>query len=381
MEIAVKTIQDSADADPVAAAPPAAPFRLGYQPALDGIRGISITIVLVFHANERLLPGGFLGVDLFFVLSGFLITSLLVQEFDATGGISLKSFYMRRVLRLFPALFTMLLLFCAAAILVFGFHGAVDHLIDSAITVFYTANWARALGVHRVDFLGHAWSLSLEEQFYLIWPPMLLLLLRVMRSRWLVAFLPLGLALASWALRFDMHIDGATLMRVLNGLDTHADGLMIGCCAGLAVASGLLSDKAKRALARGVRFLSPISLLLLCYLVLFKHWYDLDTVQWWLFCVPVLGLILILDCVLGDRRDSFHRIFSNRLLVRIGMISYGLYLWHYPIYRFMASAFGMGWVTVLVFGTILTFLVAILSYRLVETPFLRLKRKFQPSPA
>ncbi|MBI3934345.1 MAG: acyltransferase, partial [Acidobacteria bacterium] len=108
-------------------------FRLGYSPQLDGLRGISILAVMTYHANFNLLSGGFIGVDIFFVLSGFLITSLLVQEYDTNGTIRLKAFYLRRVLRLFPALLLMLLCYSGFSVAVWGFAGAKDRLIDALI--------------------------------------------------------------------------------------------------------------------------------------------------------------------------------------------------------------------------------------------------------
>ena len=135
---------------------------LGYNPGLDGLRGTAILSVMAYHAQTPFFRGGFIGVDIFFVLSGFLISSLLVSEFDRCNAVSLKNFYMRRLLRLAPALIGLLVIFCVASSLFLSAQKANSNYIDSLIALAYLSNWARALSIHPPDFLGHTWSLSIE---------------------------------------------------------------------------------------------------------------------------------------------------------------------------------------------------------------------------
>jgi peptidoglycan/LPS O-acetylase OafA/YrhL len=151
-------------------------FSLSYTPALDGIRGVSILAVMIYHAGASFLPGGFIGVDVFFVLSGFLITALLLKEYDRGRQIQLKKLYIRRVLRLAPALAVLLFVFTVSSWLLLEPKQAGSHLWDAFITLCYASNWTQALDIHPPDLLGHTWSLSIEEQFYILWPMTLCLL-------------------------------------------------------------------------------------------------------------------------------------------------------------------------------------------------------------
>ena len=131
--------------------------RFGYLPALDGMRACAVGVVMLFHANLPVLHGGFIGVDIFFVLSGFLITSVLLKEYERTGRISLKSFYLRRVFRLLPALVLLLLTFMVFSVVYSDTETLWSHAIDTLIVLLSSANWARAFHIHPTDFLGHAW--------------------------------------------------------------------------------------------------------------------------------------------------------------------------------------------------------------------------------
>ncbi|HWP83957.1 MAG TPA: acyltransferase [Terriglobia bacterium] len=354
------------------------PFRLGYAPHLDGLRGLAILLVMVYHANHSLFSGGFIGVDIFFVLSGFLITSLLVQEYDGAGTIRLKAFYLRRVLRLFPALLAMLIAFSTFSIAVWGFEGARSRLVDSLIALFYMANWARAFWIHPPYELGHTWSLSIEEQFYALWPPLLLLLLRKAPTRLAIALIALGLAIASWMVRFQMTLVSERPMRMFNGLDTRADAVMMGCLLGVIVASGLVPRRAGGKLSRVLYFGGIASLSALLGIALVAQWHAEIMFQWLYFGVAVMAAVLILDCVTNPA-SIVKVILSFKPLVWIGVISYGLYLWHYPIYTLMYEA-GYEWQQVMTVGTLTAFAIAIASFFLLERPFLKLKRRWEVRP-
>ncbi len=348
--------------------------KLSYIPELDGLRGAAILSVMVFHSGALFLKGGFIGVDIFFVLSGFLITTLLIQEFDESGSVSLKNFYMRRVLRLVPAFVVLLIVFCLVSFAVLNQENAEKNYVDAIISLAYLSNWARAFSIHPPEFLGHTWSLSMEEQFYIIWPIILLTMLRVSNKRHLVLLTATAIALLSWILRVYLSVNAAALERLYNGLDTRADTLMVGCALGILLSSGLLSEKAKEILQKLLVVIAPISVAFLLAFFKLCDWRDPQMYYWGFIVVELLTAVLILD-VLMNSRSIVKKFLAMRWLVWIGSISYGLYLWHYPIYRTM-SALGFDVLTIITVGSLLTFIVAAFSYYLLEKPILKLKIRF-----
>lgn len=350
-------------------------FQLTYSPELDGLRGAAILSVMAFHAHAPFLKGGFIGVDIFFVLSGFLITSLLVSEYDRYGSVSLKSFYMRRVLRLAPALIVLLLAFCLASFLFLGNEQANRNYVDSLISLFYLSNWARAFSLHPPYFLGHTWSLSIEEQFYIVWPILLLTFLRFFSSRKLVILFTISLALLAWAFRVYLLMNGATPERLYNGLDTRADALMVGCTFGVAYASGFFNKKPlKLMLSKILVFLAPISALILLAFSAGANWRNPYMYQFGFFAIELLTAIIVVDIMLNDK-STIKRMLTTKALVWVGSISYGLYLWHYPIYRAMFSLKITGFFVITI-GSLITFSVATVSYHFIEKPILKIKKRF-----
>jgi peptidoglycan/LPS O-acetylase OafA/YrhL len=218
--------------------------KLGHVPALDALRGIAIALVLGGHA-AYLIPGGGLGVDLFFVLSGFLITSLLLNEWHERGRVNLIAFYRRRALRLLPALVVMLGVYCLVVsfLTLIGQHpkdtpGRV--LLGSLLGLAYATNLADLAGGLPVGALSHLWSLAQEEQFYLLWPPILLLALgfRLSPRRLMLALAVL--ATASATAQTALWLNGASIHRIWLGPDTHAYPLLFGCIAGVAFTHGMI---------------------------------------------------------------------------------------------------------------------------------------------
>ncbi|MFZ1324430.1 MAG: acyltransferase [Candidatus Contendobacter sp.] len=349
-------------------------FSLGYSPPLDGLRGIAILSVMLFHTDAPFLKGGFLGVDLFFVLSGFLITSLLVAEFDTYGTISLKDFYIRRILRLIPALMLLLLVFCLLSFLLLTSEKANRNYVDALISLAYVSNWARAFSMHPPDYLGHTWSLSIEEQFYILWPIVLLCLLRVSTRRFYIVLFAIATAIISWILRVSFLESGATLERLYNGLDTRADALMAGCAVGTALMSGLLTSKKPRKNLVLFNLTALVSFGVLCAFLIFGDWRATFLYQFGFIIIELLAVILIID-VLTNPKSIIRKFLEIKELVWVGSISYGLYLWHYPIFRIMFEL-NYGWSIVLIIGFPVTFAVAVASYFLMEKPILKLKKGF-----
>src|ERR1700677_2490575 len=209
-------------------------------PALDGLRAFAVLTVMAAHLNDpTLFPGGGLGVDVFFVISGFLITSILLGEQDKRGRVGFGAFYARRALRLFPALVVVLAVVavvCATDSHIFLAH---ETLAGIPWIVLYAGNWLRAFShAASLGVLGHTWSLAVEEQFYLIWPVIFVFGIGRIGDRRRAAALLVSAALAVMAYRAVVLAHGWSINRVSNGSDTHCDGLLLGCALALWLTSG-----------------------------------------------------------------------------------------------------------------------------------------------
>src|SRR6185369_10523587 len=253
----------------------AAPFRLGYRPALDGMRGVAILAVLAVHTHHvfgsSILRGGNVGVDVFFVLSGFLITALLLEEWHGKGAISLKGFYWRRVLRLVPALLVLLvsLYFFADVFLPIGEAGATTRSIPVAFL--YASDFGLAFFQLRLGALQHTWSLAIEEHFYLVWPLFLVAALKLGASRKRLVVIALSLAVASAVLRAVLFQLGALPVRTYYGIDTRADALLIGCTTGMCVCWGFLRAQSLRRLVVPAIAFIVVLMLATSYATPFMH--------------------------------------------------------------------------------------------------------------
>jgi peptidoglycan/LPS O-acetylase OafA/YrhL len=333
------------------ASSPSPAGALGYRPALDGMRGLSVLAVIAYHGRIFGLRNGFLGVDIFFVLSGFLITTLLVEEWHSRRDIRFGRFYMRRILRLFPALAALVVLYALVA-----------DWRPALVAGLYVTNWAAALWGYSPGYLGHTWSLAIEEQFYLLWPPLLYLLLRCGVSRRALVGAALGGAAAAAGLRAWLWAHGASAGRVHYGLDVRADSLLVGAAAGLAWAGGWLPRA-----GTGLRVAGALAVAVLIGCLL----RDPSTETFFYrggYTLVALAAAVWMTAVL--RRPPAP--LTHPALLWIGRRSYGLYLWHYPILRWFA---GRGWP--LAVGIALSFAVAAASFVWIEQPFLRLKRRYR----
>ncbi|MFZ4584098.1 MAG: acyltransferase family protein [Acidimicrobiia bacterium] len=358
-----------------------APRLLAHNSALDGIRGIAVVGVLFFHAGH--LAGGYLGVDAFFVLSGFLITTLLLAERVKTGTISFGSFWIRRARRLLPALFIVILAVLAYA----AFYATTAELStirrDALATLAYVANWNSIFSgkgyfaaFSAPSPLEHTWSLAIEEQFYLLWPVAVFALCggrKYMRSpravrRVFRACVAITVLSAGWAIALTLI--GADPDRVYMGTDTRIASLTLG--AALAAWMKLPKRVEPEANWTGRRIVlevgATISLALCAW-----AWIALNGTSQWLFRGGLIacagGVALAIAAVMHPARGPIHRVFSWKPLAAIGLISYGLYLWHWPIYVFVTPRrTGLdGWnLTGARLG--FTFGAAIVSYLLIESP-------------
>ncbi len=350
---------------------------------LDGLRALAIVAVLVFHLNAAWLPGGFLGVDVFFVVSGFLITTLLVREHHEHGRIALRRFWVRRARRLLPALVVVVVGSVLVARLVSG--DLLVHLgrqVAGALT--FSTNWVEVTaGSSYFDqtapqlFLNF-WSLAVEEQFYLLWPLVTLLLVRFASARTRVA-VALGVAAASTALMALLFVPGADATRVYYGTDTHLMGLMTGAALAFAWASPSLRLRlAPSSWGSRGRYAVPAAAAVLMLLLFALDESRAATFRGGILLASVATGVLVLGLL--DRRSSgpsaWQRLTGSRVAGWVGVRSYSIYLWHWPVVLVVArdnpSAPGTSshlltraWVV------LVTLALADLTYRFVETPFRR----------
>jgi len=356
-----------------------ASFRV---PGLDGIRALAVTTVIVFHFVPGTLVGGYLGVDIFFVVSGFLITTLLLRERAATGRISLRGFWARRARRLLPALGLLLVVCCTAALIVGG-----DVLVGLGIQVLgastFSSNWLFiAAGNSYFDatvpeLFRNLWSLAVEEQFYLVWP-LLVVLVLVRIPRWvrLVGIAALAIASAVWMGLTYSPLDPT---RVYYGTDTHAFGLALGALLAVyAVGRGIQNQTGRmpRRLTKVVT--SVVGGLAIAALVALAIVMSGDTdipYRGGLAVVAVLSALAIAALLVPGSPLAW--ILDLRPIRWVGVRSYGLYLWHWPVVVLLASALPTwpgsqpeSWMLAGI-ALAVTVLAAALSYRFLEQPIRR----------
>jgi peptidoglycan/LPS O-acetylase OafA/YrhL len=344
--------------------------RAGHWPALDGVRAVGVGAVMCYHLYEpHFFTGGYLGVDVFFVLSGFLITWGLVAEWDRSGHLRFRRFYARRALRLFPALAGVLVF--ASVLILTVLHGTNRSETISGLPwiVGYVSNWARAVNASNLGVLTNLWSLAVEEQFYLIWPTVLLILLSRRWSRDRLGTAILAVAAAEAVYREALYRAGVSVNRIANGLDTHSDALLVGCAIALWLSSGRLERIPTSVLQAGAWLgASAIAVLMLTG-------NGQTSFQWGYPLTAIAGGALIADLVVAPPR-TLRTVLSCRPAVWVGRRSYGLYVWSYPIYYGLPwPADFLGWHRDLAEMT-LSVAVAAVSYQVLELPFLRRKLRF-----
>ncbi|MDQ1042736.1 acyltransferase [Streptomyces sp. V4I2] len=354
-------------------------LRGGRVAGLDGLRTVAVMLVIVYHVEPDPLPGGSVAVDVFFTLSGFVITRLLVAEYARTGRIGLGSFYRRRWLRLVPAMLVM----CAVTTLLSLafvlplFDGA---WVAAALAAASVVNLVRAgeSGPYSdlTAPLSHTWSLGVEEQFYLAWPLLLLVLLRHAKARsvlgWVAALcvLPVLWRAVLW--------DPTAAHRIYNGPDTRADQLLVGALLAVVLAR-LRADDPRLALLR--RWAGRLCWPALALLGLIAWQVPITEPSRWNPVWYTVGFlaVAVLSATVVAALDLCPRSWPSRLLSVSALawvgrnLSYGMYLWHYPVIRLL-SDLGVDGGRLLPAGVVATVAAALASYLLVERPLLRRDR-------
>ena len=347
---------------------------LPHVPALDGVRAFAVLSVIGYHAGVGALPGGLLGVDVFFVLSGFLITSLLLSEWTVSGRIDLARFWMRRARRLLPALLLVLL-----AVAVYGLVAAPPEQQaalrgDGLSTLVYVANWHFAFtGQGYFDLFAapspllHMWSLAVEEQFYLLWPLIAILVLRRARTgRLMLGRVALVGAVSSAALMAVLHASGTDTSSLYYGTHTRAAPLLIGAALATARPAGLRATGHRARTALQMSGGLGAVVVLWCFGNVDGRSPGLYNGGFLLLAVAVAA---VLASVSGVPEGALARGLSWSPLRAIGTISYGLYLWHWPVVLVLTRAStGLSGLALLALRLAITFAVATLSYVLVERP-------------
>ncbi len=374
---------------------------MSYLPGLDGLRALAVIAVLLYHAGLAWMPGGFLGVEVFFVISGYLITALLLAEWRQRGKIDLKAFWMRRARRLLPALYVLLVATLAFAVLFLP--GEVARLRNEALAAFgYVTNWYLIFNqesyfesVGRPSMFLHLWSLAVEEQFYLIWPALLAAGMTFFRRRTVLAYV-LGGALLSVVLMAVLYQPGADPSRLYYGTDTRASGLLVGAALAFVWVPEMLKIRPKdvpedrrhglrTARRRGQlrhrwgwaipRLLDVAGILSLGTLVLF--FLRVNEFQAFLYRggLALVGLTtaLVILIVVHPRARLGTKVLEWRPLRWIGLRSYSIYLWHWPVFMVTRPQLDvpLDGAPLLILRLAVSALLADLSYRFVETPIRR----------
>jgi peptidoglycan/LPS O-acetylase OafA/YrhL len=319
----------------------------GRIPAIDGLRAVAVALVFASHAYPKYFPGGFVGVDIFFVISGYVITRSLIAD-----GLDLRRFYLHRFLRIVPPILPVL----AAVILSIALGSTYTRPIDVLAAGASFMNMLRAADISHGGTLGHFWSLSVEEQFYLLWPALFLLV-----GKRQAAIGALMIALFAW--QVGLYLMTGDADRVYNGLDTRGAQLLVGC---------LLAVWNPR--GRSWWLVAPLAALG-PFILLVRF----DSAFYLTFGMPLAALGAALTiAVLAGPQTVAHTILQSKPLQWTGSRSYALYLWHYPLLIWGFAAMPDGWPALVAVSSALigSLLAAELSYRLIERPARNLRERF-----
>ncbi len=354
--------------------------------ALDGVRAVAVSGVLFAHLGYPIFNGaGNLGVFAFFTISGFIITHLLIGEYERTGGISLRRFWMRRAARLLPPVAVLVIGVSVARKIAYGTAWS-DSLGQAVPTLLYYANWVRVWGhladkPSRLGVYAHTWSLAVEEQFYIVWPLILVglfaLALATKRAWMLVAVL--GLCAASAAVRplgFNTELTYRSSEALYNRTDAMAELLLAGAC--VAVLAWMHRSGELRWQARSPMLgLGALAVIATAFLLLPDYDQPQAMFAFWTVGITVIAWANAALCwhFLQVPSSWLSRAFSLPPLVAMGRISYGVYLYHYPIYRLVRPELPLPWWAADAMTFALSIGVAALSWKLLEEPVIRWARR------
>lgn len=324
------------------------------MPGLDGLRAVAILIVMTDHAFPRLMFPGGIGVEVFFVLSGFLITRILLKQYVKTGGINLRRFYFNRAVRLWPPLIVMVVVtFCVHDL---AHASLMEAAGASLVALTYTSNVVETILGRDLGYLSHTWSLAMEEQFYLVWPALLLVAIRRRAGVRAVATVAGALGLVIFL------IWAFVLTPASFSPAGRAGGLFLGC---LLAAVTLKSEWSSTRLA----YISAA----LFVGVLVLEATHIGSPRWTRPAADILACPIALEAAFGS--SALVRWLSIRPLVYVGLVSYGIYLWHYPLYWILYKHVDLPAPLIAIIGAVIAFGLAVLTREFVEKPTLSWRDK------
>ncbi|MBC1612176.1 acetyltransferase [Listeria welshimeri] len=345
-----------------------------YVPSIDGLRALAVIAVIAYHLNFSWAKGGFIGVDIFFVLSGYLITNILLTQWEKNQTLQLKHFWLRRFRRLIPAAYIMIVVVVIFSVL---FHSEILKNLrgDAIASFFYVSNWWFIF--HNVSYfdsfgmpspLKNLWSLAIEEQFYLIWPVFLLVFLRWVKNPKLLLKIVIGLGLLSAIWMTILYVPGTDPSRVYYGTDTRLFDLLSGCALAFVWPFNRLSPNIPKRSKAALNIAGTISILFFFLITALVSEYQPFLYRGGLLFVAIMGVVMI--ATIAHPASYLSKIFSFKPLRWIGTRSYGIYLWHYPIITLTTPVLEIGqpsiWRSILQVAA--TFIIAELSFRYIETP-------------
>ncbi|MBC1494002.1 acetyltransferase [Listeria welshimeri] len=345
-----------------------------YVPSIDGLRALAVIAVIAYHLNFSWAKGGFIGVDIFFVLSGYLITNILLTQWEKNQTLQLKQFWLRRFRRLIPAAYVMIVVVVIFSVL---FHSEILKNLrgDAIASFFYVSNWWFIF--HNVSYfdsfgmpspLKNLWSLAIEEQFYLIWPVFLLVFLRWVKNPKLLLKIVIGLGLLSAIWMTILYVPGTDPSRVYYGTDTRLFDLLSGCALAFVWPFNRLSPNIPKRSKAALNIAGTISILFFFLITALVSEYQPFLYRGGLLFVAIMGVVMI--ATIAHPASYLSKIFSFKPLRWIGTRSYGIYLWHYPIITLTTPVLEIGqpsiWRSILQVAA--TFIIAELSFRYIETP-------------
>ena len=351
-----------------------------YIHSVDGLRAVAVIAVLLYHLGIGWIPGGFLGVDLFFVISGYVITGLILDSIERSGGLDLRAFYLSRIRRLLPALVAMVVM-TTLFIGVYAPETVRRFLSDLPYVFTGTMNWAlvnrqqdyfEAIG--RPPLLQHTWSLAVEAQFYLIWPLVLLFVLKYFGKK-NISFVALAIALASGIALFiysvQIDIKESAVSHVYFGTDTHSIGLFLGSALAVSWKPQNLTREISKRAQDFIDLIGVFGFLGLLSAFLFIEESDPTLYRIAFPLTAIFGCATLISVIHPASR--FAPILSTRPALWIGERSYGIYLWHWIVFQLTRPSIdlvGDDW-ALYSLRVLIVFALADISYRYIETPVRR----------
>ncbi|MBY0087434.1 acyltransferase family protein [Brevibacillus brevis] len=346
-----------------------------YMAGLDGLRALAVFAVIVYHLNDNWAPGGLLGVGVFFVLSGYLITDILIAQWKRDGKIDWKDFWLKRVRRLMPALIVTIVIVMAWITLLD--RSQLTPLLRGEVlsTLLYVNNWWRIF--HEVSYFssfgppspfGHFWSLAVEEQFYLLWPLLLVIGLHFSPRRWRLLGLTFGLALISALAMALLYETGTDPSRVYYGTDTRAFALLIGAALAMIWPSRNLSVKAAPQARLLLDCIGAAGLVTIVVMIWLTDPYDSFLYRGGFVLLSVATAAVV--AVLAHPVSRLGKVLGWKPLRWLGVRSYGIYLWHYPVIVLTSPVVNTGETSIVrsILQVIASVVLAALSWRFIEEP-------------